>query len=210
MAEKKESKWGQTYTLLAEPQVSEELTRLANPHSIGKTDVVSIQPCPTPTERSQDRFVVADWELSDGTWRFQACELLRCGPYSQLTRSGLDGHAGHNTVDHVAATLPGLVHDALVAGLAAGPLGAADVSSVLRKTIAEIDARIGEELLDLFHGGPEAIAALSDDEITSVINSAPNSAKVLRCMRGSTVLVALIGPNLDLWVASLGDCQAGT
>ncbi|KAJ7713951.1 protein serine threonine phosphatase 2C [Mycena maculata] len=194
MADKKESKWGQTYTLLAEPQVSEELARLANAHTIGATDVVSIQPCLTHTERSQDRFVVADWELSDGTWRFQAI---------------CDGHAGHDTVDHVVATLPGLVHDALVNGLAAGPLSAEDVSAVLRKGIADVDARIGQELLDLFPGGPEAIAALSDEEIAAIINDCrPNSAKVLRCMRGSTVLVALIGPKLDVWVASLGDCQA--
>ncbi|KAJ7502741.1 protein serine threonine phosphatase 2C [Mycena galericulata] len=194
MAERQD-RWGQSYTLLPEPQVTEELVRHANPQSLGKTEVVSIQPCTTPAERSQDRFVVADWDLSDGIWKF----LAVC-----------DGHAGHDTVDHVAATLPAAVHDALVVALAAGPLAAADVASLLRNEIAGVDRRIGQEFLDLLPaGGPDAIAALSDDEISALINDdGPNSAKVLRCMRGSTVLVALISPNLDVWVASLGDCQA--
>lgn len=104
------------------------------------------------------------------------------------------------------ATLPTAVHDALVA---AGPLGPVDVSELLRKAIADVDARIGQDLLDLFPGGPEALASMSDDEIAALINdSGANSAKVLRCMRGSTVLVALISPALDVWVASLGDCVA--
>ncbi|KAJ6475215.1 protein serine threonine phosphatase 2C [Mycena vitilis] len=183
--------YGATYTVLAEPQLSAELARCANPQSFGSTDVVSIQPCPTPSERSQDRFLVTEWPLSDGTWRLNAV---------------CDGHAGHDTVDHVVATLPAALHDALVAGLAAGSL---DVPELLRKTIADVDERIGQDLLDLFPGGPAALAELSDDEVATLINDGGvNSAKVLRCMRGSTVLVALISPALDVWVASLGDCQA--
>ncbi|KAJ6593757.1 protein serine threonine phosphatase 2C [Mycena capillaripes] len=186
--------YGATYTVLAEPQMCAELARCANPQSFGSTDVVSMQPCPTPSERSQDRFVVADWALTDGTWRLHAV---------------CDGHAGHDTVDHVVATLPDAVHDALVAGLATGPLTPSDVTQLLRKAIADVDERIGQDLLDLFPGGPEALAKMSDDEVAALINDGgTNSAKVLRCMRGSTVLVALIGPALDVWVASLGDCQA--
>ncbi|KAJ7132892.1 protein serine threonine phosphatase 2C [Mycena crocata] len=191
---KKETVYGATYTVLDEQHASAELARLANAQSIDTTDVVSIQPCSTPTERSQDRFVVADWPLTDGTWKFHAV---------------CDGHAGHETVDHVVATLPDAVHDALAAALAAGPLAPPDVSQLLRKAIAELDARIGQDLLDLFPGGVDGFANLSDDEIAAIINDGgSNSAKVLRCMRGSTVLVALTSPALDLWVASLGDCQA--
>jgi len=189
--EKKQNVYGATYTVLAEPEVSAELARRAHAQSIGVTDIVSIQPCTTPSERSQDRFVVADWIISDQIWRFHAV---------------LDGHAGHDTVDHVVATLPTAVHDALVAAIAAPET--LDVSELLGKVIADIDERIGQEMLDLFPGGPDALANMSDDEIAAIINDGGvNSAKVLRCMRGSTVLVALIGPAHDVWVASLGDCQ---
>ncbi|KAJ7165151.1 protein serine threonine phosphatase 2C [Mycena filopes] len=185
---------GATYTVLEEPQLSTELARHAKPQTIGTTDVLSIQPCPNPAERSQDRFVVADWALSDGTWKFQAV---------------CDGHAGHDTVDHVVGVLPTAVHDALAARLAEGPITPSDVSELLRKVIAGIDEQIGREMVDLFPGGVDALEKLTDEEIMTVINDGGvNSAKVLRCMRGTTVLVALISPTLDVWVASLGDCQA--
>ncbi|KAJ7113824.1 protein serine threonine phosphatase 2C [Mycena epipterygia] len=190
----KQNAEGATYTVLSEPALSERLAHFANAKSFGMTDVVWMQPCPTPDERNQDRFALADWELSNGTWKFQAV---------------CDGHAGHDTVDHLIVTLLSAVQDALVAGLAAGPLAPPDVSDILRKAIAAVDAQIGQDPLDLFPGGPDAIAGLSDDEIDALINDdGPNSAKVLRCMRGSTALVALISPSLDVWIASLGDCQA--
>ncbi|KAJ7045368.1 protein serine threonine phosphatase 2C [Mycena alexandri] len=186
--------YGATYTVLEEPQVSTELARCANAQTIESTSVVSIQPCTTYSERSQDRFVVADWPLADGTWKFRAV---------------FDGHAGHDTVDHIAATLPSAIHDALAQGLTAGPLAAPDVSELLRKVIADVDEGIGKAMLGLFPGGVDELAQLSDEDVAARINDGGvNSAKVLRCMRGSTVLVALIGPALDVWVASLGDCQA--
>jgi len=66
----------------------------------------------------------------------------------------------------------------------------------------------------MFPGGHDELSKLSDDEIKAVIHDSaaggPNHAKVARCMQGSTVLVSLIDPNRDnIWVASLGDCQAG-
>ncbi|KAJ6495323.1 protein serine threonine phosphatase 2C [Mycena sanguinolenta] len=188
VGEKKQNAFGFTYTVLDEPELSAELARHAQPQSIGATDIVYMQPCPIPSERSQDRFVVGDWVIADQTWRFQAV---------------LDGHAGHDTVDHIVSVLPAALHDALAAALSGEePL---DVSEILRKTIADIDARIGQDMLDLF---PDGLAGVSDDDVKALINdNGPNSAKVLRCMRGSTVLVALIGPDLDIWVASLGDCQ---
>jgi pyruvate dehydrogenase phosphatase len=195
MAEKKRYVYGFTYTVLVEPDLSSELTRLANPQSIGNTDVVYFQPCSAPTERSQDRFVVADWELSNGTWKFQTV---------------CDGHAGHETVDYVVATLPGAIQSALIELLAAGPLEPLDVSLVLRNAIQTVDETISSEFLELFPGGQDALANLCDEEIATLINDGrTNSAKVLRCMRGTTVLVALVSPVLDVWVASLGDCQAG-
>ncbi|KAJ6557177.1 protein serine threonine phosphatase 2C [Mycena sp. CBHHK59/15] len=182
------------YTVLAEPQLSAELARHAKAQSFGTTDVVWLQPCTNPDERTQDRFVVSNWDLSNGAWKFQAV---------------CPGHAGHDAVDYVVDILPGAVHDALVAGLAAGPLTPSAVSELLRDTIASVDQRMQQDLFDLFPGGPDAIRNLSDGEIQAIINDGgANSAKVLRCMRGSTVLVALISPTLDIWVASVGDCQA--
>jgi len=54
---------------------------------------------------------------------------------------------------------------------------------------------------------------LSDAEIRAIINDidsgGKNLAKVLLCMRGSTCLISLVDPlRSNLWVASLGDCQA--
>ncbi|KAJ7901688.1 protein serine threonine phosphatase 2C [Mycena olivaceomarginata] len=187
--EKKQNAYGATYTVLTEPEASAELARCAHPQSNGVTDTLSLQPCTAPSERSQDRFIDADWRIADQIWRIKAV---------------FDGHAGHSTADHLVATLPGVIHDALVAALAAGSL---DVPELLRKAIADVDEQIGRDLLDLFPGGPEALANMTDDDVAALINDdGVNSEKVLRCMRGSTVLVALIGPD-DVWVASLGDCQ---
>jgi pyruvate dehydrogenase phosphatase len=191
--EKKQNADGATYTVLTEHDLAAELTRHAQAQTIGTTDVVSIQPCPTPAERSQDRFVVADWLISDQTWRFQAV---------------LDGHAGHETVDHVVTILPDIVRNALVAAFATE--GKLDVRELLRKAIADLDEQISQEMLDLFPGGPVALANISDEEVAFLINDGGvNSVKILRCMRGCTVLVALVGPDLDIWVASLGDSQCG-
>ncbi|KAK7057317.1 C2H2 type zinc-finger-domain-containing protein [Favolaschia claudopus] len=188
--QKKQTVYGATFTVLSEPEAVAELSRCARPQSVGVADIVSLQPCATPTERSQDRYISSDWLISDQTWRFHAV---------------FDGHAGHETVDHIVNTLPTAIHDALVAGLSTESL---DVSAVLRDAIAQIDKQIGQDLLDLFPGGPDALANMTDDEVAALINDGGvNSTKVLRCMRGSTVLVALVGPALDVWVASLGDCQ---
>jgi len=60
-----------TYTSLSEPLLTSELARLSGAKSIGKTDCVSFQPCLNPDQRNQDRYVVVDWELSNGTWQFR-------------------------------------------------------------------------------------------------------------------------------------------
>ncbi|KAF7321548.1 Serine/threonine protein phosphatase 2C [Mycena kentingensis (nom. inval.)] len=195
---RKRNAYGQPYTVLSEPELSAELARLALAQSpTTDTDVVSLQPCPSPGERSQDRFFVADWALSGGTWRFRAI---------------WDGHAGHDTVDHAKNVMPSAIHDALIAALANANGVSVEpkvVSDLIRDTIESVDKKIGDEFTALFPGGPDSIAAMSDEQITAIINDdTDNNAKTLRCMRGTTVLVSLISPNLDVWVASLGDCQA--
>jgi pyruvate dehydrogenase phosphatase len=69
-----------TYRAIPEPLISSELARLASAHVIkGKTTTtgcISLQPSPDPDDRSQDRFVVLDW---DG-WSFSAVFDGKCNP----------------------------------------------------------------------------------------------------------------------------------
>jgi hypothetical protein len=60
------------YTPLPEWLALDELRRLSLARSIDDTDAVSFQPCPSIEDRSQDRYVVQDWELENGTWTFRA------------------------------------------------------------------------------------------------------------------------------------------
>jgi len=183
------------YNALSEPFLSSELSRLSFANSIGDTDVVTFQPCPNPTISNEDRFVIKDWSLSNGTWSFRAV---------------FDGHAGHETVDYVASVLPDTIQNALAKVILYNHApDASTISNVLTSTIASFDEDIGRALLALFPD-PEALAKLSDKEIREIINDGgSNSTTVLRCMLGSTVLISLVNPSrTSLWTASLGDCAA--
>jgi pyruvate dehydrogenase phosphatase len=125
------------------------------------------------------------------------------------------GHAGHETVKYVVATLPSLVRSALASLLqSSSVITSTTVSDVLRDTISSFDNSLTQDLFDIFPGGTEAISKLTDEEISTIINDQDhggrNYTKVSRCMQGSTVLVSLLDPSREnTWVASLGDCQAG-
>jgi pyruvate dehydrogenase phosphatase len=119
-------------------------------------------------------------------------------------------------VKHVAAYLPGQLQSALIDLLTKSEwrIDPSSISNLLSKVIISYDDYLTKDLYDLFPGGVEELSKLSDDEVKAVIHDSgiggPNHAKVARCMQGSTVLVSLIDPNRDnIWVASLGDCQAG-
>jgi hypothetical protein len=75
--EKKQNAYGATYTVLTEPEASAELARCAHPQSNGVTDTLSLQPCTAPSERSQDRFIDADWRIADQIWRIKVVSLDR-------------------------------------------------------------------------------------------------------------------------------------
>lgn len=73
-------------------------------------------------------------------------------------------------------------------------------------------------MLRLFPGGAErgldALADLDDDAVRAIVNDREDGmqayAKVRLCMYGTTALVVLVdGRGENLWVANLGDCQAG-
>jgi pyruvate dehydrogenase phosphatase len=102
------------------------------------------------------------------------------------------------------------------------------------RAISEVDDAITRDIVGLFPAGPKyppselvgaglgglvpqirQIEELSDDQIDAIVNDMEsggvNNAKVLRGLRGSTALVSLVDPSGEnLWVASLGDCQAGS
>ncbi|KAG0703222.1 protein serine threonine phosphatase 2C [Suillus ampliporus] len=187
-----------TYRAVPEPFVSSELARLASAHFItGKTTTtscVSLQPCPDPEGRSQDRFVVLEW---DG-WSLSAV---------------FDGHAGEEAVDYVIEELPLSIHAALAEALTnAGttPLAPSTVSALLQSSIQAVDDAMTNAVKQLFPD-EAALADLTDEQIKSIINGPtnPNNLAILRCMRGTTALVSLVDPKKEnLWVASLGDCQA--
>ena len=126
------------------------------------------------------------------------------------------GHAGSETVEHVAENLPGRLESALM-GLLVGSEWRIDPVSIRRllsEVIISYDDSLTKDLYDLFPGGVDELSKLSDDEVKAVIHDratgGPNHAKVARCMQGSTVLLCLLDPKRgNIWVASLGDCQAG-
>ena len=117
---------------------------------------------------------------------------------------------------HIAANFPGQLQSALVDLLVESEwrINNTSISDLLSRTIISYDDSLTQDLYDIFPGGLEELTKLSDDEVKAVIHDSaangPNHVKVARCMQGSTVLVSLIDPNRDnIWVASLGDCQAG-
>ncbi|KAF9484447.1 protein serine/threonine phosphatase 2C [Pholiota conissans] len=206
------------YTVIPEPQLSNKLEQLSHAKSYGDTDAITFQPCPNPEEKSQDRFVIKQWPFADGTWSFRAVfdgqSMLRVIVHTihHLPPTPLNqGHAGHETADYVAATLPGRVQDALEVLLSdeGHPPDSTAVGEMLKNTIAKLDHDIGAALLALF---PDSVAleGMTDEHIRNIINvGRPNSDVVLRCMRGTTALVSLVDPKREnIWVASLGDCAA--
>lgn len=120
------------------------------------------------------------------------------------------GHAGHETADYTAATLPRIIQDKLAALLQdnAEPSPSV-VGDTLSKAISAFDDSIGQALFDLF---PDKLALLDmpDEDVKSIINDdGPNMATILHCMRGTTALISISDPKKsNLWVASLGDCAA--
>lgn len=63
-----DTRW--TYRVLREPALTEELKRVAQPRTSGRTHSVAFQPCQTYELRSQDRHIVQKWRLPGGDWTF--------------------------------------------------------------------------------------------------------------------------------------------
>lgn len=86
----------------------------------------------------------------------------------------------------------------------------AQMREFLTQTVVAFDESITQGVHELFPGGTDAIARMSDDEIRQVVvvNNWTHPA-ISRCLTGTTVLVAILDPARNLYVCSLGDCQAG-
>jgi pyruvate dehydrogenase phosphatase len=120
------------------------------------------------------------------------------------------GHAGCETADYAAYMLPGLIRQRIAAILERDNTPSPSlISNALTQAIVEFDRSIGDALLQIF---PDKLALmdLNDDDVKGIINdNGPTSSVVLRCMRGSTVLISITDPSgSNLWVASLGDSAA--
>ena len=209
------------YRKVPEPVLSSLLAAVAKPDTIGSVDTIDFQP--QTGQSSEDRHIVQDWALQNGTWKLLAVfdgKQLRLQVFASIIISHLSlhtGHAGSETVKHIAANLPGRLQSALVDLLARleWNIDPGSISNLLSEVIVSYDDSLTKDLYNVFPGGLEELSKLSDDEVKAVIHDSatngPNHTKVARCMQGSTVLVSLIDPNRDsIWVASLGDCQAGT
>jgi len=136
------------------------------------------------------------------------------------------GHLGHELVDYTALNLPVLIQSALESHLSSSKSdlqhNSEEISSLLKQCIVSFDESILGDLASFFpraHSG-----GISDEDIKEIVNNvsmsgptsgasgstSTNYAKILRSLQGATALIVLINPESDeLWVANLGDCQAG-
>ena len=124
------------------------------------------------------------------------------------------GHAGHEIADYaVEAIAPSIKHALVKETLDKVVYDAELVSKMLVDAIASVDDALADALYALFPN-QDVLEKLSDKEIREIINDSDrggvNHRTVIRCMRGSTILISLLdAEKRGLWVASLGDCHAG-
>ncbi|KAK7438405.1 hypothetical protein VKT23_018018 [Stygiomarasmius scandens] len=197
--------WPRSYELLQEEDIWRELRYLAKPQSVQfdevhgwRADSLNFQP--SPTTRTQDRYVVKQLKINGRLWSLTGV---------------FDGHLGDVTVEHVSYHLPIIIGEFLQNGFDNEPSRLTDpsfISQCFSSSIVAFDDAIAGDVLDLF-GGIDGLADFSDEQIRHVINDhhrgGENWRKARLNMYGTTALVALIDPDHDnLWVANLGDCQA--
>lgn len=123
------------------------------------------------------------------------------------------GHLGDTTVEHTAHHLPIIVKQFLAAAEPSALLDPENVSRILSRSMTSFDDAIAADILEIFPGGLSSLSAMSDHEIQTIIYNNLDSQiykKARLCMYGTTALVALVDPqHQNLWVANLGDSQAG-
>lgn len=95
-----------------------------------------------------------------------------------------------------------------------GLRGSLTLADILTQCLVTMDERIQNDLISMFPGGPNQLSALTDDEIRTIITDPSSSdgssfVEVRRARTGTTATVALIDPNRSIYVACLGDSDAG-
>lgn len=179
------------YRLFPEHEIRSQILKrcTTNISSDGGSLSASLQP--HVSSANEDRSLIMDLSLPNGVWS------LTCV---------LDGHGGHETADYLVAELPSL----LMAGLLPTVANLEGVSDVLTRAIYDVDEAIKRDLLEIFPEEVEEIATMSDVTVKARVNDQSsgglNYRKALRCLRGSTILLALVDPTKKhLWVLNLGD-----
>ncbi len=92
----------------------------------------------------------------------------------------------------------------------------ADISRVIQQELTSIDNLLRDDLLNLFPGGEEQLEGMSDKDFQDLAtkwktDGPDHTREVVSCVRGSTVVLALIDPPFEnLWVANLGNSFAST
>ncbi|KAG0695033.1 phosphatase 2C-like domain-containing protein [Suillus ampliporus] len=140
---------------------------------------------------NDDRSLILDLSFPNGIWSLTAV---------------FDGHGGHETADYLVAELPSF----LMAGLSSTMTNVEGVSDALTSAIYDFDEAMKRDFLEIFPEGIDEIATMPEAMVKARVNDqcsgGLNHMKALRCMRGSTILLALVDPTKKhLWVLSLGD-----
>jgi pyruvate dehydrogenase phosphatase len=125
------------------------------------------------------------------------------------------GHGGEETAQLAAEFLPMALKDAFRAVVKKGrDPEKSIISATLQQTISDFDDYIKTQFLELFPGGVRQVSKMSGSEIREYINDHNKGgvryAKAIRCMRGTTAVIAILSPKRKhLWVANIGDSMAG-
>ncbi|KAG1764525.1 phosphatase 2C-like domain-containing protein [Suillus occidentalis] len=179
------------YRLFPEHEIRAQILKRCTTNVSGDGGSLSASLQPHVSSANEDRSLIMDLSLPNGVWS------LTCV---------LDGHGGHETADYLVAELPSL----LIAGLLPTVANLEGVPDVLTRAIYDVDEAIKRDFLDIFPEEVDEIATMSDATVKARVNDQSsgglNYRKVLRCLRGSTILLALVDPTKKhLWVLNLGD-----
>lgn len=155
----------------------------------GRSLGASLQP--HVSSANEDRYLIMDLSLPNGVWS------LTCV---------FDGHGGPEIADYLVTELPSFIKAGLLPTIA----NLDGVSDVLSRAIYVMDEAIKRDFLEIFPEEVDEIATMSDATVKARVNDQSsgglNYQKTLRCLRGSTILLALVDPTKKhLWVLNLGD-----
>src|ERR1700729_1112616 len=138
-------------------------------------------------------------ELGNSLGSSMVPESLVYATSTRLTHSELGHGAGHEAVDFVLETLPGMIKASLESVIAStGAVFRSTIEEILVQCISGIDDRIKADFVNFFPGGPEQISKLTDDEIKDTIidpETGDSYVQIMRARTGTTALVALIDPQ---------------